>query len=124
MRRLRTTMLLGICLLARLELGPSAAEAQGRYSVFALIIGANAGPDKNRPPLRFADDDALQNWQLMLQLATPEDVLTEPDGETRALYPGLRLKPPTRGEVSSAMAALNRRISVLRLKPNFSASFS
>jgi hypothetical protein len=99
-------------LIAEVPRSVRADQGDIKPEIFALIIGETAAPDRNTSALRFADDDALATYQLMVQLA-PEDhvvVLTTPDAETRTLYPNTKTTPATREAIENARARLNERM--------------
>jgi hypothetical protein len=77
--------------------------------VFGLVIGCNHSDDPDREPLRYADDDAVQNAGLLTQLTRRGVVilLTRLDDDSRALHPHLKPTAPTRRAVSAAMAKIN-----------------
>lgn len=74
---------------------------------FGLIIGSNTTHDEKVPPLRYADDDAVQNAALLTQLGAQIVMLTTFDAETDSLYPDMEPTPPTRDAVFAAMETLN-----------------
>ena len=83
---------------------------------FGLIIGHNGTDDPKVASLRYADDDAVRNAQLLSQLGTAGGVilLTRLDPESRALYPDARPSPPTRQAIVQAMDKLNRLMDQAR----------
>jgi hypothetical protein len=113
---------------AVLSLG--AAVARADIAIHALVIGNNqpyvapgartaqASPETSDvggpvlSPLRFADDDAAAFYELISAVAGDVHLLTVMDRETQALYPSLDAvaRPPTLGELRSALAAVRRAI--------------
>ncbi|MCA9667478.1 MAG: caspase family protein [Myxococcales bacterium] len=88
-----------------------AAPPQRKTStLFALVIGYNLSDRKDQQPLRYADDDAALNAQLMRQLGARVALLTELDAQTRKLHPALATAPPTNAALTSALAQLDDQI--------------
>lgn len=83
--------------------------------LFGLVIGNNwsNGTDV---PLRYADDDAVQNADLLLQLGANVILLTEMDQETKALHPHLEAVTPTRNALIAANRTLNKLMRQSREK--------
>lgn len=84
--------------------------------LFAIVIGSNSTGDPAVQPLRYADDDAVQNATLLGQLGAQVVLLVDLDRQTRALYPELEASPPTIAAVQAAMATLNRLMDEARAR--------
>ena len=87
-------------------LGNARAEESARQ-LFAIVIGSNSTGDSAVQPLRYADDDAVQNASLLGQLGAQVVLLVDLDRETRALYPEVEASLPTIAAVQAAMTTLN-----------------
>ena len=81
-------------------------------SMFAIVVGLNHSLDASVGALRYADDDAVQNAQLMNQLGAQVILLTELDRDTKRLYPPLMTSMPTRAALSKALKRFNRQIDL------------
>lgn len=92
------------------------AIGEDKTTIFALVIGHNAGDSDEQAPLHYADDDALANAELLQEMAPRAQVvlLTELDAETRALHPKLAVEAPTAEAIQRAMELLNQRMSLSR----------
>lgn len=91
-------------------------------ALFALVIGYNQTDDPSVGPLRYADDDAVQNALLLVQLGAQVVLLTTLDEASRSLYPNVEPQAPTRAAVHSAMTKLGRmarRAEAAGKKPSF-----
>ena len=95
---------------------PAAPLVATRQVTFSLIIGVNRNLNADRPDLRFADDDAFQNRQLMAQLTGPQNIilLTTPDKETAPLVNGINRERPTREALEDAMRRLNAQMRAVK----------
>lgn len=93
---------------------PMAAHADS----FALIVSNNRSLDLGRPDLRYADDDGVKYYELFASLASEEHVvlLTEPDADTRRLFPDATAAAarPTRDNVLAAATRLAAEIRATR----------
>jgi len=107
-----------LMLLAPASVGAGENPPAEQPWVFGLVIGCNHSDQPDREPLRYADDDAVQNAGLMTQLAGRGAVilLTRLDRESRALYPQLEPTAPTRGAMAAAMEKLNGLMDEARQK--------
>ena len=81
--------------LKAIAVGPELGESP-RVRAFGLVIGSNVSRDPDVRPLRYADDDAIQNARLLSELGADVVLLVEPDPESRSIYPGIQSTPPTR----------------------------
>jgi len=72
----------------------------------AVVVGSNASPSRSQDPLRYADDDAIQNARLLSMLGARPVLLVSPDAETRELFPGVRPDGPA--TQSAVVAAFER----------------
>jgi hypothetical protein len=95
---------------------PAAAADSGERPLFALVIGANRSPDAEVAPLRYADDDAVQNARLLRQMGAEVVLLVAPDAATRRLHPAVQASPPSRAAVAAGMRALDRRMAAARAR--------
>jgi hypothetical protein len=77
---------------------------------FALVVGANESDRRDLPRLRFADDDAIRDAELLRAMGAEVTLLIAPDDETRALFPreSAASGPPTRARVLAEVAAIFR----------------
>jgi hypothetical protein len=82
-------------------------------ALFALIIGVNASGSPDRPPLRYADDDAARYLDLFRALGARSTVLARLDENTRSLHPqaAAEAQPPRMRELRLAVDALARDIA-------------
>ncbi len=87
------------------ELPPAGAQW-----TFGLVIGCNSTDDPEEVPLRYADDDSVQNARLLTQLGGPGGVilLTRLDAESKELFPQLSPAAPTKKAIGQAMRRLNQ----------------
>jgi hypothetical protein len=70
---------------------------------FAIVIGSNTSPSAGTDPLRYADDDAIQNARTLTLLGARTVLLVSPDAETRELYP--EVHPDAAATQSAVVAA-------------------
>ncbi|MBW1809651.1 MAG: caspase family protein [Deltaproteobacteria bacterium] len=104
-----------VCLLASAgqarELPPPGAQWS-----FGLVIGCNSTDDPEEVPLRYADDDSVQNARLLTQLGGPGGVilLTRLDAESKELFPQLSPAAPTKKAIGQAMRRLNKLMEYAR----------
>lgn len=104
-----------VFLLAALLLPVSAmADPPDKEALFGLVIGSNTTHDGSEPPLRYADDDAVLNAQLLRQLGARIILLTAMDEQTRALHPDENLSSPTLAALEAATSALNEAMDNAR----------
>lgn len=87
-------------------------------AIFALIIGVNASPDRDVPPLQFADDDAARYLDLFRALGARAYVLSRLDPNTRRLHPQAAAEAvaPRRAELQWAVESLARDIGQARAR--------
>ncbi|MFZ5468605.1 MAG: hypothetical protein ACOZIN_04130 [Myxococcota bacterium] len=87
---------------------PSRAE----QPAYVLIVANNASNDPKLAPLRYADDDGARYHDLFAPQASEVVLLSVLDEETQRRHPGLaaKTKPPTRKELTLALAHLNARM--------------
>lgn len=83
-------------------------------ALFGLVIGTNVSRDPSTPPLRFADDDAVKNAELLWDLGADVVLLVAPDAETRELHPGVEDLLPTAEAVRGAWGDLNKRVAAAK----------
>ena len=90
-------------------LASTPVRAQERGSrAFGLVIGNNLSSDPDVRPLRYADDDAVNNAKLMSELGAQVVLLVDLDHESKELFPEIQGAPPTRNALEQAMARLNQ----------------
>jgi hypothetical protein len=82
------------------------AVASAGPTALAVVVGSNASPSPALEPLRYADDDAIQNARTLTLLGTRPVLLVSPDPETRELFPGVR--PDGHATQSAVVAAFER----------------
>ena len=83
---------------------------------FAISVGYNNPPNRALRRLRYADDDAVQNYRLMRSLGASAVLLTVLDRESAQLHPELRPASPTVAALDAALKALNRRIALAKAR--------
>ena len=88
----------------------SAEHPAGARSLYGLVIGYNESDQKDVTRLRYADDDAVRNSELLRELGAEVVLLAELDEDTRRLYPLLPAVPPTRQALDRAVDTLAQRM--------------
>jgi hypothetical protein len=87
-------------------------------ATFALVLGVNRSVDEELPPLRYADDDAARNFELMSALGARAWLIARLDDNTTRLHAqaAAEAREPTRArfdatvdEVKTAVARAKRR---------------
>ena len=104
------TLLAGVLGWSLMAPGHAAAELR----TFALVVGTNVSDDPAVKPLRYADDDAVNNARLLRELGAEVVLLAQLDADTRRLFPDVREQLPTRAALDGAMGELNRRMDAAR----------
>lgn len=96
----------------------AASAEEPPRALFALIVGVNASPAPDRPPLRYADDDAARYLDLFRALGARAYVLARLDSATRALHPQAAAEalPPQVESLRRAVDALARDIAQARAR--------
>ncbi|OGQ89243.1 MAG: hypothetical protein A2289_20720 [Deltaproteobacteria bacterium RIFOXYA12_FULL_58_15] len=89
------------------------AEEQETRS-FGLVVGTNISNDPDVKPLRYADDDAVNNAKLMGELGAQVVLLVGLDYESKKMFPEIQETPPTRNAIEQAMARLNQMMEKAR----------
>ncbi|MFC1609423.1 hypothetical protein ACFL6C_00560 [Myxococcota bacterium] len=89
---------------------PRLCHSRESPRLFGLAIGYNGTDEPDQIPLKYADDDAIKNAQLLADLGAEHVVLTEPDPESRAMFPEVESTAPTHAAVKAALAQLDARI--------------
>ncbi|HEY6477828.1 MAG TPA: caspase family protein [Polyangia bacterium] len=86
--------------------------------VFALIVGVNSSVDRQTPPLRYADDDAVRYDALFRAVGAHTRLLTRLDENTRRISPDARerARPPRRAELERAVEELADEGAVARAR--------
>jgi hypothetical protein len=85
----------------------ASARAEVKNQAFGLVVGYNGPRDKNLELLRFADDDAINNRQLLLQYNVHVTLITEIDKESRSLFPQIVAAAPTAERLQQAWQKIN-----------------
>lgn len=99
-------------LLATTASAPMDIESSGQNpSLFGLVIGTNISRDPGVKPLRYADDDAVQNAKLLSELGAQVVLLVQLDSESEALYTAMQTTRPTKTAVRQAFGRLNALIT-------------
>lgn len=89
----------------------------GHPLVLAVVVGSNASPGPGLDPLRYADDDAIQNARTITLLGGDVQLLVTPDAETHELFP--RVRPSggaTRAAISAAFARVAASVKAARAR--------
>ncbi len=98
---------------------PMVATAQGNdLKLFGLVIGTNVSTDPEVKPLRYADDDAVQNARLLGELGAQVVLLADIDHDTQQLFPEVKTTPPTKSTIAQAMERLNDLMTQARAQGN------
>jgi hypothetical protein len=84
----RALWLLPLALLAAAAPARAASPGQRPLEAFALVLGVNRSVDKDSPPLRYADDDAVRFRHLFQMVGIRTVALARLDDNTRRLHPG------------------------------------
>lgn len=86
---------------------------------FVLIVGVNRSLDTSLPPLRYADDDAVQYADLFRALGSKTQLLTRIDPDTRRVAAPEAVAvahAPRRAELTRAVAALAADVAAARAR--------
>ena len=112
---MRPALSLGFCLLAiGTDQFVASSTADATPAVFSISVGYNRSDRKDLQNLKYADDDAVRNFQLMKMFEAQSVLLTELDGESRELYKRLTPVAPTLDTLVAAISAINQRIDEAR----------
>ena len=89
----------------------------GNNRPYATASGQLAAPAPALPTLRFADDDAVAFYQLMIEIADMAHLLTVMDAETESTNQQLVhvARPPTHDQLGTSVRELRRRIDENRV---------
>jgi hypothetical protein len=87
--------------------GKTAFSLGAEQQMFALVIGSNTSFDDEIENLRYADDDAVQNAQLLKQLGAEVVLLVNLDRESKEIYSQLEATVPSWAALTAAMDKLN-----------------
>lgn len=95
-----------------LPAGAHAADGTMPAHRFAVIVAENEPFSGNLQALRYADDDGLRYAELLRGVGAEVELLTVLDAETQRRAPGAArgTHPPTRAELTAAMARVNADI--------------
>jgi hypothetical protein len=96
---------------------PDRAVAEGvvaKDALFGLVVGTNRSDSLEVPPLKYADDDAVENAALLTQLGARVALLTKLDSATKKLYGDVSATPPTKKSIQEAMRVLNSAMDKAR----------
>jgi hypothetical protein len=78
---------------------------------FAIVIGNNQAESADTPNLRYADDDAVANYQLLIEAGVESCLLARLDADTLRLHPALvTAGPPRAADFERVLAALFERM--------------
>jgi hypothetical protein len=69
-----------------LHLTTAPATAPPKTLRLAIVIGHNGSPDSRVPDLRFADDDAIATYELLLDAGVTAALFVDMDADTRRLH--------------------------------------
>jgi len=83
-------------------------------ALFGLVVGTNRSDAKELPPLKYADDDAVENAALLTQLGARVALLTKLDSATKKLYGDVSATSPTKKSIREAMRLLNAAMDKAR----------
>jgi hypothetical protein len=87
------------------------ATAAADIKRFAIVVGYNKSANPKLKDLRYGDDDAVQNAQLMTQFGAKVDILTELDADSSVIYEKSQsYLAPTLKNLSDSFAAMNREM--------------
>lgn len=106
-----------VFVLACTEWVPLAMASGGSVKRFAVVVGAQKDPREHgrgaasSGRLAYSDDDALAMFELLAAAGVQAVVLTQPDDETRELYPWHRKVPIGLPRHADVMRALRRMVS-------------
>ncbi len=92
----------------------SHSDEKSEPTLFGLVIGSNSTGDGSKAPLRYADDDAVQNALLLRQLGAQVVLLANPDKQTRELHPDMVATHPTLAALDAAVSRLNGAMDLAR----------
>jgi hypothetical protein len=92
--------------LAALALLCWSGTATAGTTSLAVVVGSNVSPSPSLEPLRYADDDAIQNARTLSLLGAQPVLLVSPDAETRELFPDAH--PDGQATRSAVVAAFAR----------------
>lgn len=86
-----------------------AASLGATAPVYALIVANNFSNDPKLAQLQFADDDGARYFTVLKPMAEQVTLLTVLDEDTQRRFPGLaaQTRPPTRRELTDALARIN-----------------
>ena len=86
--------------------------------LFALIIGVNRNPERDQPPLHYADDDAARYLDLFQRLGASTALLATLDENTRGLHPRAlaAAQPARQAELRRAVTELSAKIREARAR--------
>ena len=93
----------------------SAATPAPAPTSLAVVVGSNASPSRAMDPLRYADDDAIQDARLLTMLGARPLLLVSPDAETRELFPAVHPDGPA--SQSAVIAAFEGLAAQARRAP-------
>ncbi|MHB8878110.1 MAG: hypothetical protein ACYC8T_30805, partial [Myxococcaceae bacterium] len=103
-------------LIAVLVIGGALDALAAERPQYAIVVANNQSNDPKVQPLRFADDDGAQYYELFEPQTREAVLLAVLDDETQRRHPGLAAKtrPPNRRELLAALARLNRAMAADR----------
>ena len=83
------TLLTAFSFILTLHLATVPAVAAVAPLHVAIVIGHNGSPDSRGPALRFADDDAVATYELLLDAGVTAALFVDMDADTQRLHRGL-----------------------------------
>ncbi len=96
-----------------LALLAQAAAAPAATRTYAIVVAENRSLDPAVPPLRFADDDGVRNFELLSLFADRAALFAVLDEDTARIHPDAarRAEVPERAAVMERLAAWNREMA-------------
>jgi hypothetical protein len=94
--------------------GAEVGSQRSEVRLFGLVVGTNVSTDPEVKPLRYADDDAVQNALLLGELGAQVVLLADMDLDTRGLFSNTDVVPPTKAAIRQAMQRLNELMAADR----------
>jgi hypothetical protein len=84
--------------------------------LYGLVVGYNNSDDQAVEPLRYADDDAVKNAQLLRELGAELVLLTELDADSARLFSEIDAARPTLRAIERALDELEQRIAASKAR--------
>jgi hypothetical protein len=96
---------------------PGRADADAvavKDALFGLVVGTNRSDAPESLPLKYADDDAVENAALLTQLGARVALLTTLDSASKKLYGEVSAAAPTKSSLQEAIRVLNSAMDQAR----------